>query len=243
MDTTANMSLFLAFTAGVASFVSPCVLPLLPSYVTFITGMSFEDITRNQESSRVKKATAIHSLLFILGFSLVFVSLGASATYIGNIINQHIGIAQRIGGSIVMILGIHFTGLFNFDFLQREKRFHVKDRPIGYAGSVLVGIGFAVGWTPCIGPILAAILMYATTADNMLRGMALLFAYSLGLGIPFFLSALAVNSFLSTFKKIAPYLKVIKVMSGILLVVIGLLIFTNNFAMLSQYAESLFSEQ
>lgn len=242
MYQSSNISFIVAFTAGFMSFISPCVLPLLPSYVSFITGMSFEDMTKEEELGRVRKAAALHSLLFITGFSLVFVSLGASASYIGNFMNQHMDIFQKAGGSVVMLLGIHFTGLINVGFLQKEKRFHLKDKPIGYAGSVLVGVSFAVGWTPCIGPILAAILMYATQANSMAHGMMLLFAYSLGLGIPFFISALAINSFFSTFKKVAPYMKIITVVSGIFLVAVGLLIFTNNFGMLSQYVSGLFSE-
>jgi cytochrome c-type biogenesis protein len=242
MDASSNLSFLMAFTAGFLSFASPCVLPLLPSYVSFITGMSFEDMTKAEDNARLRKTTALHSLLFILGFSSVFVSLGASATYLGNFLNQHQGAFQKGGGVIVMLLGVHFTGLINVGFLQREKRLHLKDKPLGYAGSVLVGISFAAGWTPCIGPILGAILMYATTAQNMGRGMALLSAYSLGLGIPFFISSLAINGFLTTFKKIAPHMKTVTVASGIFLIGVGLLIFTNNFGVLSQHVSNWFSE-
>lgn len=237
-----NISFMVAITAGLMSFLSPCVLPLLPSYVSFITGMSFEDLTGEKERDRIRKTAAIHSILFVTGFSIVFVTLGASATYIGNFMNQHISVFQKVGGGIIMLLGVHFTGVLNFGFLQREKRVHISEKPLGYAGSVLVGIAFALGWTPCIGPILATILLYATTTESMYQGMALLFAYSMGLGIPFILSALAINTFLSNFRRIAPYMKVVTVISGIFLVGIGLLIFTNNFAMITEYVANLFSE-
>lgn len=242
MDTTGNVSFGVAFIAGLLSFVSPCVLPLLPSYVSFITGMSFEAITGEEDRARVKRMTAIHSLFFILGFSIVFVSLGASATFVGNFLNQQQLAFQKVGGVIIILLGTHFTGVINFGLLQKDKRFHIKDKPLGYAGSLLVGISFAMGWTPCIGPILAAILMYATTTSSMGHGMALLFTYSMGLGIPFFLSSLAINTFLSTFKRIAPYMKVVTVVSGVFLIGVGLLIFTNNFGILSHYVTYWFAE-
>lgn len=241
MDTQ-NISFMVAVTAGLMSFLSPCVLPLLPSYVSFITGMSFEDLTGENERDRIRKTAAIHSILFVAGFSIVFVTLGASATYVGNFMNQHISVFQKAGGGIIMLLGVHFTGVLNFGFLQREKRVHISEKPLGYAGSVLVGIAFALGWTPCIGPILATILLYATTTESMYQGMALLFAYSMGLGIPFILSAMAINTFLSNFRRIAPYMRVVTVISGIFLVGIGLLIFTNNFAMITEYVSNLFSE-
>jgi cytochrome c-type biogenesis protein len=231
-----------AWTAGFLSFLSPCVLPLLPSYVSFTTGLSFEDLTRQVDPGRVKRITAMHSLLFILGFSLVFVSLGASATYVGNFMNRHMDLLRKVAGVIVMILGLHFTGLLRFNVLQREKKWHLKEKPLGYAGSVLVGASFGLGWTPCIGPILGAILMYAATTQNMIHGMTLLSAYSVGLGIPFFLSSLAINSFLSASKKFAPYMRAVTLMSGLFLIAMGLLIFTNNLSMLSQYVTDWFSE-
>lgn len=229
-------------TAGFLSFISPCVLPLLPSYVSFTTGISFEDLTGQADRGRIKRATALHSLSFILGFSLVFISLGASATFVGNFMNQHMEWLRKVAGVIVMILGLHFTGWIRFGILQKEKKWHLNEKPLGYAGSVLVGASFGLGWTPCIGPILGAILMYAATTQNMAHGMALLSAYSVGLGIPFFLSSLAINSFLGAFKKITPYMRVITLVSGLFLIGMGLLIFTNNLGMLSQYATNWFSE-
>jgi len=235
-----DVSYWVAFTAGVVSFLSPCVLPLLPVYITFITGMSFGDITQSQNKAQIRKKTAIHSLLFILGFSIVFVLLGASATYMGSLLIRHQDIFRKIGGIVVIILGVHFTGLFKLGFLQKEERFHLKTKPLGYIGSVLAGITFAFGWSPCIGPILSSILMYAATTQNVGRGMALLFVYSLGLGIPFFVCSLALNLFLSAYKKFARYLKVVMIVGGIFLIIIGLLIFTNNFSILTQYVTGIF---
>jgi len=242
MDASTPISFVMATAAGFLSFLSPCVLPLLPSYVSFTTGISFDELSRDSGRGSVKKATAFHSLFFILGFSMVFVTLGASATYAGQFMNQHMDLLRKIGGVVVIILGLHITGWIRLDFLQKEKKWHLREKPIGYAGSVLVGASFGLGWTPCIGPILGAILMYAATTQNLAHGMFLLSAYSIGLGVPFFLSSLALNSFLSAFKKIGPHMRIITLVSGFLLIGMGFLIYTNNLAMLSQYVTNWFSE-
>ncbi|MBW1644922.1 MAG: cytochrome c biogenesis protein CcdA [Deltaproteobacteria bacterium] len=238
MTSTTNISIFIAFTAGLLSFVSPCVLPLIPSYLTYITGVSFDELVDSREKS-IRRRTIIHSLLFILGFSLVFTALGASATYIGNFFQQNQALIRKVGGVIVIILGIHITGVIKLQFLDKEKRLELKSRPIGYLGSVLVGVAFAAGWTPCIGPILASILLYASTSQNMAGGIILLLAYSLGLGVPFLVSALAFNSFLAYFAKLNRYLRIISIVSGIFLIIIGVMLFFNLFAVLSQYMNML----
>ncbi len=234
MAETSNISIFIAFTAGLLSFVSPCVLPLIPSYLTYITGVSFDDLTASGNAS-IRRRTIVHSLLFIFGFSLVFVALGASATYLGSFFQQNQALIRKVGGVIVVLLGIHITGIIKLKFLEQEKRLEFKSRPIGYVGSVLVGIAFAAGWTPCIGPILASILLYASTEKNMMSGIILLFSYSLGLGVPFLVSALAFNSFLAYFSRMNRYLRVISIISGIFLIVIGVMLFFNYFSALSQY--------
>jgi cytochrome c-type biogenesis protein len=242
MDVSTPISFVMATAAGFLSFLSPCVLPLLPSYVSFTTGISFDDLTQGSDRGAVKRATALHSLSFILGFSLVFVTLGASATYAGQFMNQHMDILRKIGGVIVIILGLHFAGWIRLDFLQKGKKWHLKEKPLGYAGSVLVGASFGLGWTPCIGPILGSILMYAATTQNLAHGTFLLAAYSIGLAVPFFTASLAFNSFLSTFKKIGPYMRIITIVSGLLLIGMGFLIYTNNLAILSQYVTNWLSE-
>ncbi len=234
MSSSANLSIFIAFTAGLLSFVSPCVLPLIPSYLTYITGVSFDELVEAREKS-IRRQTLIHSLLFILGFTLVFTALGASATYIGNFFQQNQGLIRKIGGVVVVVLGIHITGIVKLRFLEQEKRLELKNRPIGYLGSVLVGVAFAAGWTPCIGPILASILLYASTSQKMMDGIVLLVSYSLGLGVPFLVSALAFNSFLAYFARLNRYLRVISIISGIFLIIIGIMLFFNLFAVLSQY--------
>jgi cytochrome c-type biogenesis protein len=234
MESTSHVSLLIAFMAGVFSFISPCVLPLIPSYLTYITGISFDDLVDNHSKS-VRRRTLFHSLFFILGFTLVFVALGASATYVGNFFQENQDLIRKVGGVIVILLGIHITGLVKLKFLEREKRFEFHDKPLGYVGSILVGIAFAAGWTPCIGPILASILLYASTSDNVGGGIILLVAYSLGLGVPFLISALAFNSFLTYFSRFNRYMRIVSIVSGIFLIIIGLLLVFNYLSIISQY--------
>ena len=234
MESTSQVSLLIAFMAGVFSFISPCVLPLIPSYLTYITGISFDELVDNRSQS-VRRRTLFHSLFFILGFTLVFVALGASATYVGAFFQENQVLIRRVGGVIVILLGIHITGVIKLNLLEREKRFEFTDKPIGYLGSVLVGIAFAAGWTPCIGPILASILLYASTSENVGSGIILLVAYSMGLGVPFLISALAFNSFLTYFSKFNRYLRIVSIISGIFLIVIGFLLVFDYLSVLSQY--------
>ncbi len=233
-SSTSHVSLLIAFMAGIFSFISPCVLPLIPSYLTYITGISFDELVDNRSQS-VRRRTLFHSLFFILGFTLVFVALGASATYVGAFFQENQVLIRRVGGVIVILLGIHITGVVKLKLLEHEKRFEFNDKPIGYLGSVLVGIAFAAGWTPCIGPILASILLYASTSDNVGGGIILLVAYSLGLGVPFLLSALAFNSFLTYFSKFSRYLRIVSIVSGIFLIIIGFLLVFDYLSVLSQY--------
>ncbi len=234
MESTSHVSLLIAFMAGVFSFISPCVLPLIPSYLTYITGISFDDLVDNHSKS-VRRRTLFHSLFFILGFTLVFVALGASATYVGNFFQENQDLIRKVGGVIVILLGIHITGLVKLKFLEREKRFEFHDKPLGYVGSIMVGIAFAAGWTPCIGPILASILLYASTSNNVGGGIILLVAYSLGLGVPFLISALAFNTFLTYFSRFNRYMRIVSIVSGIFLVIIGLLLVFNYLSIFSQY--------
>lgn len=235
-----DVSFLIAFIAGVVSFVSPCVLPLVPSYISYITGISFKELSEVGFGRRVRWTTMSHSFFFILGFSIVFTLMGASASYLGQLLGRYQDWIMRIGGALVIILGIHFTGLITIPFLQMEKRFDLKGKPLGYAGSFLVGIVFAAGWTPCIGPILSTILLYASTSKNFWTGMVLLATYSLGLGVPFFLASLAFNAFLSTFAKVRTYMRWITLASGLFLVGIGLLLLTDQFKTLNNYLNSLF---
>ncbi|MDP2971583.1 MAG: cytochrome c biogenesis CcdA family protein [Deltaproteobacteria bacterium] len=229
MNQPQEISALIAFTAGILSFVSPCVLPLVPSYITYVTGVSFKELADARGKARLRWATMIHSLLFIMGFSAVFILIGASASYLGQVLVEYQSWIMKGGGVLIIVLGIHFTGVINIPFLLLEKRFEFRKKPLGYLGSFFVGVVFAAGWTPCIGPILSTILIYASTAKNYTTGVYLLTAYSMGLGIPFFLSSLAFNAFLSAFDRIKRYMRWITLISGIFLIIIGILFLTDTF--------------
>ncbi len=239
MSQPQEISGIIAFSAGLLSFASPCVLPLVPSYITYITGASFKELTNIEGRSKLRWVTIFHSLFFIMGFSFVFILMGASATYLGQLLAQYQYWIMKGGGVLIILLGIHFTGIIQLPFLQMEKRFEMRKKPLGYAGSLLVGVAFAAGWTPCIGPILSTILIYASTSKKFTTGILLLTYYSIGLGIPFFLSSLAFNSFLSAFDKIKRYMKVINIISGIFLIGIGILFLTDTFKEINAYLNSL----
>ena len=235
MSQSQDISIFIAFSAGFLSFVSPCVLPLIPSYITYITGVSFKDLADAETRTKLRWATTFHSLLFIMGFSTVFILMGASATYLGQLLTRYQYWIMKAGGVLIIILGIHFTGMINLPFLQMERRFELRKKPLGYVGSFLVGIVFAAGWTPCVGPILSTILRYASTSKSFTTGVVLLTFYSIGLGVPFFLSSLAFNSFLSTFERIKRYMGVITIVSGIFLIGMGILLLTDTFQEINTY--------
>ncbi len=232
----------IAFLFGLLSFVSPCVLPLVPSYISFVTGISFEELTDNDGDRELKKIILINSLMFILGFSAVFVSLGASATFAGEILRTYQDVIRKVGGIVIVLLGIHIVGIINFRILQQDKRLHFfREKPAGVLGSFLIGVGFAAGWTPCIGPILATILMMAASSDTILQGIFLLIIYSLGLAIPFFLTSLGINTFLKHFNRLKKHMRVVSIVTGSFLIVTGILIYFNYFAILTAYMNSLFS--
>lgn len=229
-----------AFIAGLLSFLSPCVLPLIPSYITYITGISFADLQAEHPTHIIRQKTILHSLSFICGFTVVFVLLGASATYLGSFLNENATVIRKIGGVLLVFLGIHVTGILHLNFLLGEKRVTIKHKPAGYAGSFLIGITFAAGWTPCIGPILAAILAVAATEDSVYQGILLLLLYSMGLGVPFFLSALAMHRFLAVFNRFKRYIHMFEIITGVFLMVIGVLIYTNWLSRLSGYVNIIY---
>ncbi len=224
-----NVSFPLAFMAGVLSFLSPCVLPLVPSYVSFITGMSFEDLTGSADRKRVRNLTITNSLVFIAGFSAVFIALGASSSAAGRILFRYQEWIRIIGGILIIIFGLFIAGFLKLDFLMRERKVHLGGKPAGYIGIFAIGMTFAAaGWTPCIGPILGSILLFASAKGSAVYGIKLLSVYSLGLAAPFFISSLAINSFLSYSKKLQRHMQVIMIISGILLIAFGIIMLTNN---------------
>ncbi|GBE04377.1 MAG TPA: cytochrome c biogenesis protein CcdA [Nitrospirae bacterium] len=227
MSFNAEVSYSLAFFAGVLSFLSPCVLPLLPSYVSYITGVSFEDLTGNADRPRVRFLTLTNSLVFILGFSFIFILLGASSSVVGKFFFMYQEHIRIIGGALIIIFGLFVAGFLKLDFLMKEKKVHMQFKPAGYVGTFAVGVTFGAGWTPCIGPILGSILMYAGSSGSVTYGIKLLSVYSIGLGIPFLLSSLAMNTFLTHSKKLMKHMRVIMVVSGLLLIVFGIMLMTN----------------
>jgi cytochrome c-type biogenesis protein len=228
-----TVGLAVAFTAGVLSFLSPCVLPLVPSYVSFLTGLSLDELD-------AKRRTAlVHALLFISGFTLIFVALGATATGLGRLLNYHQVWLERVGGALIVLFGMYLLGGFHWMPLERERRVHLPGRPLGYLGSVLVGVAFGAGWTPCIGPILGSILLYTSTQESLRQGVILLLAYSAGLAVPFVLAAVAVGRFIGWFRRYRRFVPLTTRLSGALLVALGLLVATGYFSLLAGWLQAL----
>jgi cytochrome c-type biogenesis protein len=222
-----------AFLAGILSFLSPCVLPLVPGYVSLISGATVEDLQSPER--RMLRTVMLHSVTFVLGFSVVFIALGAVATGIGQVVNEYHSLLSKIAGIIVIIFGLHLTGILKIKALYADKRLHVVKGGSSAVGSFAVGFAFAFGWTPCIGPILATILVLAGAQQTVLKGIVLLAVYSLGLAVPFLLTSLGVDRFLSFYGRFRRHLHTVEVISGILLIAVGVLIFLNNLRLLSGY--------
>jgi len=234
-----DLNILVAFTAGIFSFLSPCVLPLIPSYLSFVSGVSLEEMRAAQVESRVRRRVVLNSLAFIFGFSLVFVSLGVSASFLGSLFLGYRSFIRVLGGILIVLVGGYLTGLFKIPLLDRYLQLQLnqlKDKPAGYCGSILVGITFAVAWTPCVGPILGAILTLAGTSADVEKGIFLLATYALGLAFPFFLSAVALNSFFQFFSGFRRYVHAVHMGAGILLVVVGILLVTDYITVLNIYA-------
>ena len=230
-----TVGLPIALAAGVLSFLSPCVLPLVPSYLSFVTGMTLDELQEGQE----RQFVLLHSLLFVAGFSAVFILLGASASYMGLFFNAYEEWIAGIGGALIILLGLHLLGVFRFAALLREKRVYLAEKPTGKLGTIAVGAAFGAGWTPCIGPILGSILTLAGASETLWSGVGLLSVYSLGLAVPFLLSALALERFLSAFKRFRRFIPWMERASGTLLIVLGILLITGSFTILSGYLANL----
>jgi cytochrome c-type biogenesis protein len=235
----AELTVLVAVAAGLLSFLSPCVLPLFPSYLSFIAGVSFEDIKGEVASPRTRRALLVNSLLFIAGFSLVFVSLGAGATLLGQTLFRYQEIIRKVGGVLIIVMGLYVAGWLRIPFLMRELRFELANRPAGYLGALVTGVTFAAGWTPCIGPILGSILTLASVSQTLSAGIVMLAAYSLGLAIPFFLGALAIQRFVGLCNRYRRFIPVVTTASGLLLVLVGVLLVTDYFTVLSRLAFSI----
>ncbi|NNE24128.1 MAG: cytochrome c biogenesis protein CcdA [Rhizobiales bacterium] len=222
-----DVTIWAAFGAGLLSFLSPCVLPLVPPYLCFLAGAELDDLTAVDGDNDISYGKVLMvALTFVLGFSTVFVGLGATASVFGQLLREHLQLLAQLAGVIIIIMGLHFLGVFRFALLSREARYHHASRPAGIAGAYAIGIAFAFGWTPCIGPVLAAILAIAASEESVSNGAFLLFIYSMGLGVPFLLAALGMERFLEFAKKFRPYLPTVEKAMGGLLVLTGVALMT-----------------
>ncbi len=230
-----DVTIWGAVFAGLLSFVSPCVLPLVPPYLGYLAGVSLEELTGEGDDRAASQRVFFASLAFVAGFSTVFVILGASASFIGQFITQHIQFLGYVAGGLIIIMGLHFLGVFRLGLLYREARVHVEKKPAGPLGAYLIGLAFAFGWTPCVGPILAAILFVAGSEDTVAKGAILLSAYALGLGIPFLLAALFARPFLGFMKRFRKHMGLVEKAMGLVLVLTGILFITGQIAVLSYW--------
>lgn len=234
---TSQISFIAAFGAGLLSFLSPCVLPLVPGYLSFVTGVNLAAARADGglAVATESRTVLINSAMFVLGFSAVFVALGATATALGSQLLVHLPLLGKAAGVLLILFGIHMTGLLPIKALYQEKRFQVTNKPLGLLGAFVVGSAFAFGWTPCIGPVLAGILTLAGSQETILEGVGLLAAYSAGLGVPFMLTALGINRFYRFFDSFKHHLRKVEITSGLLLVAVGILMFTGSLSALAGY--------
>ena len=238
LESLNQVSLFAAFSAGLLSFISPCVLPLVPSYLSYITGLSLDKLTDADTREQFRKTIIINSLLFVAGFSSVFIAFGASATLVGQMLYQYQDIIRKVGGILIILFGLYLLGLFRAQFLMQEHRlWNFESRPAGYLGSFLIGTAFAAGWTPCVGPVLGAILAYASTTDSMKDGVILLATYSVGLGLPFLLTAFGVDRFLTYFKQFRTYIGGVSKVSGGVLVLVGVMLYLDRLPIVTSFLD------
>ncbi len=243
MEEASTLALFgMALVAGLLSFLSPCVMPLMPAYLSLISGVSMEEIRGGKEGAEVRRRVMLSCLSFVLGFSTVFILLGASATFVGQFLRTwrvtlgpiSFGVAE-IAGLIIVVMGLHVAGIFKINTLYREQRFNVEVQRHSWIRTYVVGAAFAFGWSPCVGPILGTVLTIAASRETMLMGMALLAVYSLGLAIPFLITGWSIEAFFRAFQTMKKHFRAIEIGSGVLLIIVGLLIMTGQFTRLNSY--------
>lgn len=230
------IGIVVAFSAGLLSFLSPCVLPLIPSYASFITGMSMAELSfTGLEGMRRRRTALVHGLLFVSGFTFIFMMLGAGATMLGSMFGYYSVWIERVGGVLLILFGLLLLGFIRLPGAERDLRIHLAHKPVGYVGTFLVGLAFGAGWTPCLGPVLASILTLAALRETLGQGMGLLFMYSLGLAVPFLLATIALRHFMVGFQRFRTWLPWVNRVSGVLLVIVGLLLVTGSFTILAAY--------
>jgi len=237
-----NVSYIVAFTAGFLSYLSPCLLPLIPSFIAYITGVSFKDLKDPGNKAEVRRKTIAHSFFFVLGFSAVFMLLGLTATLIGKTLFQYQAAIRIVGGAFIILMGLSLAGVLKLGFLEKDRHLNIPTKGASYLGSFIVGVTFAAAWTPCAGPILGSILVLAGTKADVGQGARLLALYSAGIAIPFFLTGLAVNSFLELFNRFKNLLKTINTVGGIFLVIVGFLVMTNYLTVIGNRIYYLFAK-
>ena len=229
-----SVTYFGALIAGLLSFLSPCVLPLVPPYLCFLGGTTFDQLAGEDETpSHVYTTVVMSSIAFVLGFTTVFVTLGATATFAGQLIAENLPLLSKIAGVVIIIAGLHFLGVIHIPILHREARYHADARPAGLVGAYVIGLAFAFGWTPCIGPVLAAILAMAAGQDSVSQGVSLLLVYSLGLGIPFIAAAVAIRPFLKLLQRYRKHLATMEKVLGAFLVLTGILFLTDSMTLIA----------
>lgn len=237
-----NISYAVAFAAGFLTFLSPCLLPIIPSFIAYITGISLSDMNDPVGKGAAKRKAMIHSALFIAGFSLIFILLGLTATFIGKALFHYQKFIQIGGGALIILFGLYLIGILRLDFLGKEMKIRFKSEGASYFGSFLIGVTFAAAWTPCAGPILGSILLLAGTKTSALEGAKLLSAYSLGIALPFFLTALLINTFVAHLNKLKKFISVVNIISGIFLVIVGVLIMTNYLNVIAAKLSGIFAK-
>lgn len=237
-----NISYMVAFAAGLLTYLSPCLLPLIPAFLAYITGVSFSDLKAEGKKAEIRKKTMIHSLLFIAGFSVIFVLLGLTATLVGKFLFQYQKFIRIAGGILIILFGLQLAGILKLDFLIKERKLNIATKGASYIGSFLIGVTFAAAWTPCAGPILGSILVLAGTKASVVTGAKLLIVYSLGIAIPFFLTAILINSFLGYSAKLQKIMRWINIIGGVFLVIVGVLVATNYLAVISDKIFGIFAK-
>ncbi len=226
---------FGSFIAGLVSFLSPCVLPLVPPYLAYMAGVSMSEMSDDERPPAVSSKVIITSILFVAGFATVFVALGASFSYLGSFITEHFDILGYIAGAVIIVFGLHFLGLFKIGFLYREARFQVASKPLGFLGAYIMGLAFAFGWTPCVGPVLTAILFVAGNEADAMRGASLLLTYSLGIGIPFIIAAMFAGQFMRFMTKFRAHMGTVEKVMGVMLVLTGILFISGEMQTIAFY--------
>jgi len=228
---TGNITYSAALIAGLLSFFSPCILPLIPAYFSFITGLTLDELT--QDKKEIRQKVILSTLFYVAGFSFIFILFGASASFLGGFASQYSWVVRYIGGGIILVFGLHLLGIINIKGFNFEKRVHVKEKPLHLMGTFVIGMAFGAGWSPCIGPMLGSILIVAGNQDTVFKGVSLLAVYSAGLAVPFLIMSFFINSIIEIMKKATKFIGILNKVSGILLIIIGLLLIFDKFRLLA----------